>query len=186
MTEKTKRAALIAAGLLLCAVVAVGISGRFKAAPKADDPAVSDAVTETKDPVVDIKEPEVKVDIKTEPPAKVTDPGQGSDSSGTEQTIQETPTKPEAPEPPKTPGQTDTDHTAEDVPKEDRNTETPSSYEPEQTEVKPQPTEPAGGSTDSNGKVYVPGFGYIESQGEGTVIQDDSIYENGNQVGIMG
>ena len=52
--------------------------------------------------------------------------------------------------------------------------------------MKPQPTEPAGGSTDSNGKVYVPGFGYIESQGEGTVIQDDSIYENGNQVGIMG
>lgn len=186
MTEKTKRAALIAAGLLLCAVVAVGISSRFKAAPKADDPTISDNVVETKDPVVDIKEPEVKVDIKTEPPAQTTDPGQGADSSGTDQTIQETPTKPEAPEPPKTPGQTDTDHTAEDVPKEDRNTEAPPSYEPEQTEVKPQPTEPAGGSTDSNGKVYVPGFGYIESQGEGTVIQDDSIYENGNQVGIMG
>ena len=186
MTEKTKRAALIAAGLLLCAVVAVGISSRFKAAPKADDPAISDNVVETKDPTVDIKEPEVKVDIKTEPPAKTTDPGKEANSSGTDQMLQGTPTKPEAPEPPKTPGQTDTDHTAEDVPKEDRNTEAPPSYEPEQTEVKPQPTEPAGGSTDSEGKVYVPGFGYIESQGEGTVIQDDSIYENGNQVGIMG
>lgn len=186
MTEKTKRAALIAAGLLLCAVVAVGISSRFKAAPKADDPAISDNVVETKDPVVDIKEPEVKVDIKTDPPAKVTDPGQGADSSGTDQTIQETPTKPDAPEKPKAPGQVENDHKAEDVPEADRNKETPPTYEPEQTEVKPQPTEPAGGSTDSNGKVYVPGFGYIESQGEGTVIQDDSIYENGNQVGIMG
>lgn len=186
MTEKTKRAALIAAGLLLCAVVAVGISSRFKAAPKADDPAISDNVVETKDPVVDIKEPEVKVDIKTDPPAKVTDPGQGADSSGTDQTIQETPTKPDAPEKPKASGQAENDHKAEDVPEADRNKETPPTYEPEQTEVKPQPTEPAGGSTDSNGKVYVPGFGYIESQGEGTVIQDDSIYENGNQVGIMG
>ena len=186
MTEKTKRAALIAAGLLLCAVVAVGISSRFKAAPKADDPTISDNVTETKDPTVDIKEPEVKVDIKTEPPAETTDPGQGADSSGTEQTIQETPTKPDAPEKPKAPGQVENDHKAEDVPEADRNKETPPTYEPEQTEVKPQPAEPAGGSTDSNGKVYVPGFGYIESQGEGTVIQDDSIYENGNQVGIMG
>lgn len=34
--------------------------------------------------------------------------------------------------------------------------------------------------------VYVPGFGWLESQGEGTVIHDDMMYENGNKVGIMG
>lgn len=34
--------------------------------------------------------------------------------------------------------------------------------------------------------VYVPGFGWLESQGEGTVIHDDIMYENGNKVGIMG
>ena len=34
--------------------------------------------------------------------------------------------------------------------------------------------------------VYVPGFGWFESQGEGTVIYDENIYENGNKVGIMG
>ena len=33
---------------------------------------------------------------------------------------------------------------------------------------------------------YVPGFGWIESQGEGTVTYDENIYENGNKVGIMG
>ena len=186
MTEKTKRAALIAAGLLLCAVVAVGISSRFKAAPKADDPAISDNVIETKDPVVDIKEPEVKVDIKTEPPAKTTDPGKEANSSGTDQTLQGTPVKPEAPEPPKTPGQTDTDHTAKDVPKEDRNTEVPPSYKPEQTEVTPQPTEPAGGSTNSEGQIYIPGFGYVTPSGPNKVIEADDMYENGNKIGIMG
>lgn len=33
--------------------------------------------------------------------------------------------------------------------------------------------------------VYVPGFGWLESLGEGTVIHDDMMYENGNKVGSM-
>lgn len=33
--------------------------------------------------------------------------------------------------------------------------------------------------------VYVEGFGWLESQGEGTVIHDDMMYENGNKAGIM-
>lgn len=33
---------------------------------------------------------------------------------------------------------------------------------------------------------YVPGFGWLENQGEGAVIYDDMMYENGNKVGIMG
>ncbi len=47
---------------------------------------------------------------------------------------------------------------------------------PAQAVVDPQP----------GGMVYVPGFGWLESQGEGTVIHDDMMYENGNKVGIMG
>lgn len=47
---------------------------------------------------------------------------------------------------------------------------------PAQTVVDPQPSD----------MVYVPGFGWLESQGEGTVIHDDMMYENGNKVGIMG
>lgn len=34
--------------------------------------------------------------------------------------------------------------------------------------------------------VYVPGFGWLESQGEGTVIYAEDMYENGNKVGMMG
>lgn len=47
---------------------------------------------------------------------------------------------------------------------------------PAQTVVAPQPSD----------MVYVPGFSWLESQGEGTVIHDDMMYENGNKVGIMG
>ena len=34
--------------------------------------------------------------------------------------------------------------------------------------------------------VYVPGFGWLECQGSGEVIHDESIYENGTKLGIMG
>lgn len=47
---------------------------------------------------------------------------------------------------------------------------------PAQMVVDPQPDK----------MVYVEGFGWLESQGEGTVIHDDMMYENGNKVGIMG
>ena len=54
-------------------------------------------------------------------------------------------------------------------------------------EPTPEPT-PAQTAIDpqSGDMVYVPGFGWLESQGEGTVIHDDMMYENGNKVGIMG
>ena len=52
--------------------------------------------------------------------------------------------------------------------------------------MKPQPTEPAGGSTNDAGQVYVPGFGYITPSGpnDGGTLND--MYENGNKIGIMG
>ena len=142
MTDKTKRIILIAAGILLCAALVVGIVSRLAAVPMPIDPAIPDDAPDTKDPVVNISDPEVKVDTKTD--GERHDPGRDADSSGTEQTIQGTPTKPDAPE---HPGKTEKDHAADDVPEADRNKETPPTYKPEQTEVKPQPTEPAGGST---------------------------------------
>lgn len=68
--------------------------------------------------------------------------------------------------------------------------------EPEPESAPPVQTEPksvteaaqAQESTDlqPGDAVYVPGFGWLESQGEGTVIYDEMMYENGNKVGIMG
>lgn len=53
-------------------------------------------------------------------------------------------------------------------------------------EPTPEPT-PAQMVIDpqSGDMIYVPGFGWLESQGEGTVIHDDMMYENGNKVGSM-
>ena len=181
MTDKTKRIVLIAAGVLLCAVLVVGIVSRLAAVPMPIDPAIPDDTPNTKDPVVSISNPEVKVDSKTD--GVQHDPGRDADSSGTDQTIQGTPTKPDAPE---HPSKTEKDHAADDVPDADRNEGTPPTYKPEQTEVKPQPTEPAGGSTNDAGQVYVPGFGYITPSGPNTVIDGQDIYENGNKIGIMG
>ena len=181
MTEKTKRIVLIAAGILLCSALVVGIVSRLAAVPMPIDPAISDDVPGTKDPVVNISDPEVKVDSKTDDEQH--DLGRDADSSGTEQTIQGTPTKPDAPE---HPGKTEKDHVPDDVPEEDRNKETPPTYKPEQTEVKPQPTEPAGGSTNDAGQIYIPGFGYVDYEGNNDGIKDDSMYENGNKIGIMG
>ena len=181
MTDKTKRIILIAAGVLLCAALVVGIVSRLAAVPMPIDPAIPDDTPNTKDPVVNISDPEVKVDSRTD--GKQHDPGRDADSSGTEKTIQGAPTKPDAPE---HPGKTEKDHAADDVPEADRNKETPPTYKPEQTEEKPQPTEPAGGSTNDAGQVYVPGFGYITPSGPNTVIDGQDIYENGNKIGIMG
>ena len=34
--------------------------------------------------------------------------------------------------------------------------------------------------------VYVPGFGWVESQGSNHVEYAEDMYENGNKIGIMG
>lgn len=43
--------------------------------------------------------------------------------------------------------------------------EQPPEYEPEVTEPEQKPEEPAGGSTNESGQVYVPGFGYVDQPG---------------------
>ena len=57
---------------------------------------------------------------------------------------------------------------------------------PERPTSKPAESQPAAGSTNSSGQVYVPGFGYVDSSGDNTVIDGQDIYENGNKIGEMG
>lgn len=49
MTDKTKRIILIAAGVLLCAALVVGIVSRLAAVPMPIDPAIPDDTPDTKD-----------------------------------------------------------------------------------------------------------------------------------------
>jgi len=52
----------------------------------------------------------------------------------------------------------------------------------------PQEPEPAPASPDGapDNMVYVPGFGWIESQGLNHAEYAEDMYENGNKIGIMG
>ena len=59
---------------------------------------------------------------------------------------------------------------------------------PEQDTTPQQEPEPASASHEStsDNMVYVPGFGWIESQGPNHAEYAEDIYENGNKIGIMG
>ena len=193
MTEKTKKIILISIGCLLCVAVAVGIATRFSGNAAIPSGVVPDDPAQSGDPVdVNINSDDQNdMNIQAEiPDESKEDPAQGADSSGLEQSIQADPVKPEQPEKPEAPSGTTTlpeDHDGSDVPEEERKTEDeePPTYEEPPT-VTPTETEPAAGSTNSAGQVYVPGFGYVENSGENTVIEGNDIYENGNKIGTMG
>ena len=173
MNDKTKRIILITACCLLCGVAVIGIAGRFGGNTVTPSGTVSGSQPDSNDPNVNIN-----------------NPGQGANSNGTEQTIQATPVKPDAPEKPESPSGTailPDDHKAEDVPTSERKTEDePHPTYPERPTSKPAESQPAAGSTNSSGQVYVPGFGYVDSSGDNTVIDGQDIYENGNKIGEMG
>lgn len=76
---------------------------------------------------------------------------QGGDDSGKSQT------KEDAQPPAEKPQVKDTDAA--------ENPGQPPQYEPEVTEPEQKPEEPAGGSTNDSGQVYVPGFGYVDQPG---------------------
>lgn len=74
--------------------------------------------------------------------------------------------------------------------------EQPSAPDPEptaenQTESAPEPPAPLEPEIEAIGDnsadmAYVPGFGWIESQGPNQVEYAEDMYENGNKIGIMG
>lgn len=187
MTDKKKRMLLTTGGVVICAALIVGIAIRFGGQPQIADPDLGKDEPQTSAPVVDIdipdpdKEPSVNVQINTTVGDDAQKPGEGADSTGTEQTIQADPVKPEPPEPP-TP--VEENHDGDDVPEAERNTDTPPTYTPEQTTVTP-PAEPAAGSTNENGQQYFPGFGWVDVGGPNEGGTLDDMYESGEKVGIM-
>ena len=58
---------------------------------------------------------------------------------------------------------------------------------PKQDVTPPQQPDPAPApDSEPDNMVYVPGFGWIESQGPNHVEYVEDMYENGNKIGIMG
>lgn len=184
MTEKTKRIVLIAVCCALCVAVGMGIVTRFGGRQEG-----SGTSQNSGDSTADINFNKERVSV----PVRMPDPAglvQGADSSGTEQSIQGAPIKPGVPGKPKIPARMTAlpdDHSAQDVPAKDRKTEDePAPTYSEQPTSKTTESEPAAGSTNSSGQVYVPGFGYVDSSGENDGGTLEDMYENGNKIGEMG
>lgn len=186
MNDKTKKWLIAAGGLALCAVLVVAITGQFKTEKPTDAPlpsqssSASDVTVDSSAPDTTEKENEVVIQTPDATPPASSD--NGAVDTGTEQTIQGDVTKPEYTEEElKNPDQKPNGEpvTEKDTVQDHDKVETP--VTPPKTDDQPQ-----GGDT-QNGKIYVPGFGWIDDQGgggEGVVGESDG--DINKQVGTMG
>lgn len=123
-------------------------------------------------------EPENETPAETEPPAESGENAEVQEDAGEQEDIgdsaETTPESESTMEPPEvTDKEALTDHSH--VPQ----------YEPEVTQPEQKPEEPSGGSTNSAGQIYVPGFGYIDSPGTPQGSQADSNGDWDKQIGDM-
>ena len=102
MNDKTKRIILITVCCLLCGAAVIGIAGRFGGNTVTPSGTVSGSQPDSNDPNVNINNSQGDVNVPSLTPEQ-SDPGQGANSNGTEQTIQADPVKPDAPEKPESP-----------------------------------------------------------------------------------
>lgn len=149
----------VAACLALCAVV----WPQREVAEETPKPTQEIAVDATETPAVAPKE-EIKVLPQTEE--------ENADSPQPELPVE----MPSEPEPEPMPTEMPVAAEKQPIPEPTTTPQPAPEPTPVQTTTAPQP----------DNIVYVEGFGWLESQGEGTVIHDDMMYENGNKVGSMG
>lgn len=181
MKDKKKRLLVVAGGGILALALILAIAGQFHTDTPAEDVLSSSGATDSKISSA----PEVNVPEQDESAVSVlledTDSEASADSMPTqtdqsEQSIQPDVSKPAAPEKPKV--DNDADIT---------NPKQPPTYSPENTEketgTEPSKSTPQGGDT-QDGKVYLPGFGWVTDTG-GTGSTADDMYENGNKIGEM-
>lgn len=185
MNPKMKKWLTVAGCLTLCVVLVVLIGQQFKPPKPADDAllsqssGVSDVTIDPKAP--DSSEKENEVTVTPPDTTQPTSSDNGAVSSGVEQTIQGDVSKPEYTEEQlKDPTQ---------KPNGEKVTEPPKPVDHDKVE-KPQDTpkndsQPQGGET-KDGKIYVPGFGWITDNGgggQGTTVDGDG--DINKQVGNM-
>lgn len=176
LSDKNKRWLIVTGLGVVCIAIVIAISSQFHVEKPKDNTAVSlptgsdeanvkpesDKITEQTD-----------VTVPANKPSASSSPAAGSGvSSGTKQTIQSDVSKPEAPkETPKPQGDTTNQNKAP-------------TYNSKDTTVS-EPAQPKGGEK-KDGKIYVPGFGWVENHGgggEGTTV--DGGGDINKQVGNM-
>lgn len=177
LTDKMKKRLTVAGLGVVCLVLIIAIASQFKTeAPKdvtvQPSSTVSDAVSPSIPPAEPSKAPQVNAQ-PIDPAAASTQSTDTGDSTGTEQGIQAEVTKPSEPpqevltDPSKTPD-------GEKVDKDQK---------PENS----APSTPKSGDK-KDGKIYVPGFGWIDDNGgggSGTTVGNPGDELTGNKVGSM-
>lgn len=183
INDKTKRRLIVASGLIISVILIVLISAQFKKEP-IEDVVLPDQSMEANDvvienPVITEKEDEIIVPEIEIPDTETID--NGAIDTGTEQTIQGEVEKPKEP----------TEKQLTDPTQKPNGEKVETPPEPVAHDKVEKPTEtpknndvPQGGDT-NNGKIYVPGFGWIEDIGEGQGTTAEDMYENGNKIGNM-
>lgn len=202
--DKSKKWLVVASGLLICAVLIFMISSQFKkepveevALPNKED-IVDDVMAEKNDEinvdkgnvgkiddgaVTNTEREESDEEVTNVPPIKVhdTENNKNGIDKGTNQTIQgdvrkpKEPTKEELTDPSKKPD-------GEKVEEPPKSVDHDKVEKPEETPKKKD--ESQGGDT-KDGKIFVPGFGWIDDIGEGEGTKAEDMYENGNKIGNM-
>ncbi len=183
INDKTKRRLIVASGLIISVILIVLISAQFKKEP-IEDAVLPNQSIETNDiivekPIITGKEDEIIVPEIEIPDMEKAD--SGAIDTGTEQTIQGNVEKPKEPteeqltDPTQKPNGEKVETPPEPVEhdKVEKPAETPKSND-----------EPQGGDT-KNGKIYVPGFGWIDDIGEGQGTAVDGEGDINKQIGTM-
>ncbi len=203
MTMKTKRGLAVGGGTVFCAALAILIATRFAPEPEATAPDASDTSSTTSISVeistakrdetkpIEIEkptenkpsEPDNSIPTESDPEKEAAD---FVDDGGIEinQNFPEPEKTESAPqnEPPESPKIEDEEMLT--------NPDKEPTYEPEQTEVKPQPETssdtPKHGDR-KDGMIYINGFGWVVDEGGGGVCEPaPDMYENGNKIGYFG
>lgn len=202
MTMKTKRGLAVGGGTVLCAALAILIATRFAPEPEATAPYTSDTSStppisveistakreetkpiEIEKPAESIVAPDNSTPIKSDPEKEaanfIEDGGIEINQNFPESEKTESAPQNEPPEPPK-------------IEDEEMltNPDKEPTYEPEQTEVKPQPETPSDTPKHGDKKddmIYINGFGWIKDEGGGGIgYTDNEMYQNGNKIGYFG
>ena len=204
LSEKTKRYLAISGGVVICIGLITAISLQFGKVPAGEDylpenaPSAAEIVVNpgslaasTEESGIgepSTEEKKVVVQPNTETAADSMESSQPADTRPAqtdqpEQSIQPEVTKPAEPsEEVKKDATQKPDGTKVDIPPApvEHDTYTP----PAQSEPESTPDQPQGGDT-QDGKVYLPGFGWVTDTGSSGTTADD-MYENGNKIGEMG
>lgn len=199
MNDKTKKRLVVAGGLVVCLVLITGISSQFKA-EKQEDTTASAGSTQVAEvsvePVSETSESEkeVVVTVPASTTARQTEETLPVQTDLSEQKIQPDVTKPAATQPatqattkaPATEGSKEETTAAAETQATTPETSVQLPTSPAaETEQKTEEGKAQGGDT-QNGKIYVPGFGWIDEIGEAQGSTAEDMYENGNKIGIYG